>query len=216
MTIQKALKSILLAAVLISTIPYTNDTQAVKTYPYQPMYKPIYRRSNAPEIIGSVILVAGAAAICAGIVALKAHFSYQQGLEQCKILENFRDNPYYDYENLTKDARNQYYDQWAISSTSLSSDYPVVWLEKSATSNKNFLAWMFFNKASTDLSAKLNAALKYLRSISKFQTQKKEYNDKYREQAYRDEKLSIEREKLDIKKEERRDKQPDQSGSRPR
>ncbi|EKD23370.1 MAG: hypothetical protein ACD_82C00091G0001, partial [uncultured bacterium] len=84
------------------------------------------------------------------------------------------------------------------------SDYPVVWLEKQATKNKNTLGcciWKLFDDKYYKLSKNLGEKLNFLRNNAEFAREKKEYNDKCREQNYRDTRLSIEQQRLNISKE---------------
>ena len=165
--------------------------------PYRP-YQP--QTSSTSGIIGAVAVVGIAALAGTAAVAIRAYFANQRAQKQYEILERFKNDPYYDYEKLKDDARNLYFDQWSHSPTSLSGDFPAVWLEKDTTSNKNFLWWMFFSKDMKELSDRLSEVIHHLRNYKPFQADKKEYNDKYRQQSYRDERLSIEREKLNRKK----------------
>ncbi|MFC1841561.1 hypothetical protein ACFLYA_00650 [Candidatus Dependentiae bacterium] len=157
------------------------------------------------ETAASTVLVVGSiVALTSTIIGLKTYFSYQKGKKQYEMLKRFMEDPGYTYENLGDDARNLYFLQWIYSSTSLSNDFPVIWLEKDATANKNLLAWMFFSHNLTGLSRELHSVLQYLRNVDRFKEQRKEYNERYREQNYRDERLSIEREKLALQRYPRR------------
>lgn len=107
----------------------------------------------------------------------------------------------YRYEQLKNKARDMYFDQASPSSTSIDNDYPVVWLEKKATAIKNFLSLMIFSKRMKELSKQMEETLSYLRNFDQFIQEKIEYNEKYRKQAYRDDRLNLEREKISIERE---------------
>jgi len=200
MDIQKTIKQTLILFLLASSCAYSMRIGRPNTYHYP---RPQRRNSTAniitPITVLGIVTLASVAAI-----AVSAYFKYQRAQKQYEILKRFQEDPYYDYEKLKDDARNLYFDQWSHSSTSLSSDYPAVWLEKDTTSNKNFLWWMFFNPELKELSNKLNKLIQHLRNLKQFQKEKKEYNEKYRQQRYRDERISLEREKLNQKKQKRR------------
>lgn len=185
MNINKYIKSFLIISILTSSIITHKETKA----------------NSTDEALATFIILTGAATICTAIVGIKAYLAYHRALKEYAILKEFRDNPYYDYERLTQDARNLYYEHCWSSSTSLSSDYPVVWLEKDATSNKNFLAWMFFIDSLKNISKDLGPVLTHLRNIEYFHHQKKEYNEKYREQRYRDDRISLQRESVNLQRE---------------
>jgi hypothetical protein len=166
-------------------------------------------KANAVEVAADLfvgaIVITGIAAICTGIAGIKVYFAYQRGKEQYRILREFHENPYYTYEQLKTTARNLYYEQtWSPSSISLDSDFPVVWLEKQATHNKNTLGccvWKLFDDKYSRLSKNLGEKLNFLRNHVEFVKEKKEYNDKYREQNYRDTRLSIEQQRLNLSRE---------------
>lgn len=166
-------------------------------------------KANAAEVVADIaigtVLLVGAATICTGIAGVKVYFAYQSGKEQYRILKEFHENPHFTYEQLKNVARNLYYEQsWSPSSISLDSDYPVVWLEKRATKNKNTLGcciWKLFDEKYSRLSRNLGEKLNFLRNNAEFVQEKKEYNEKYREQNYRDTRLSIEQQRLNISRE---------------
>ena len=166
-------------------------------------------KANAAEVAATIVLgavvVTGVAAICTGIAGISVYFAYQNGKEQYRVLKEFHENPYYTYEQLKTTARNLYYEQsWGPSSISLDNDYPVVWLEKQATHNKNTLGcfvWKLFDDKYSRLSRNLGEKLNFLRNHVEFVKDKKEYNDKYREQSYRDTRLSIEQQRLNLSRE---------------
>lgn len=170
----------------------------------------VFTKNNAcsdlykEETIAGLVLVSGAAALCVGLACLKTHSAYQSAKEQFKALQEFHENPDMSYQNLKDLARNLYYRQsWFPSSTSLESDYPVIWLEKAATSNKNLLSivsFVTFNEKLSTLSKNLSQKLNFLRNSKSFIAERAEYNEKLREQNYRESKLSIERQKLDLER----------------
>jgi len=129
-----------------------------------------------------IATTAALTAITSTSIAIKTYFCYTQALRQYKILKAFKEDPEYDYEKLTNDVCDLYYEQWFPSRRSLNTDYPAVWLEESATFNQKLFSWMFFSKACRNISKKLNRALQHLRKIKQFKDEKKECNDKYRKQ----------------------------------
>ncbi|MFC1842549.1 hypothetical protein ACFLYU_02735 [Candidatus Dependentiae bacterium] len=181
---KKSIKTLLIVSLLASSIGITSET-----------------RAGIGDILAPVIAITGLTAIGTGLAALQTYFSYQRGKKQYAMLRDFYDGTL-TYEDLNKAARNHYYDQCSASSTSVSSDYPIIWLEKDATSNKNLLAWVFFMPKLTSLSKDLAIVLNYLRNLEQFQAERKEYNEKHREQSYRDDRIALEKEKVDLQRQQ--------------
>lgn len=199
--LKKITKKLLISSILISSITISQSIQAFRA-------RIVICPSNqvcASDIAASVVFVAGAVSICAGITCINAYFTFQRSKAQYRLLKEFHENPYYSYDNFVLDARELYYEQsWTTSSTSLEFDHPVVWLEKAATANKNFLGcfvWKLFNEELSILGKKMGEKLNFLRKHAAFQADRKEYNEKYREQNYRDTRISIEQQKLNIARE---------------
>ncbi|MFC1841560.1 hypothetical protein ACFLYA_00645 [Candidatus Dependentiae bacterium] len=158
-----------------------------------------------------IALAAGiATTIGAVYVTLKTYFAYQKGrveyetlkafMEKMENLENLElDKHECDqackemYEALEDEALELYHQQWVHPSTSLSNDYPIMWIEKDATSNRNLLAWMFFSHNLTDLSKNLHFVLDFLRHNKAFRQQRREYNKEYRKHNFRNRLLAIQK-----------------------
>jgi len=205
MQINKSIKQAITMSLLVSCLSCTVDVNAIRSrrrYPINGRY-PTNRSSSADIVTSLAALGIGALIATAGI-AVSTYFAYQRAKEQYALLSRFQDDPYYGYDQLKDDARNLYYSKCGSSSTSLSNDYPAIWLEKDATSNKNFLWWMFFSSDMKKLSNNLDSVIRCLRNCEQFKDDRTKYNKAYREQHYRDERLAIEREKLDQKKEQNR------------
>ena len=58
---------------------------------------------------------------------------------------------------------------------------------------------MFFSSDMKKLSKELHTIIKYLRNVDQFTNDRKKYNKQYRQQRYRNEKLAIEKERLNHK-----------------
>lgn len=155
----------------------------------------------AGQIVFGTVIVAGVASSCIGLLHLKAYFAYNSGIKIYQELDQFHSNPCLTYENLKDSARNLYYElNWFPSSTNLYSDYPVIWLEKRATEIKNLLGCcLIFNREWKELSVKLGQKLNFLRNHNAFNKERIEYNDKYREQNYRDSRIALEQQKIALK-----------------
>jgi len=156
--------------------------------------------SSSGNTIKKSLFVTGAvvsiSAICYALARCIGNSIYSDAENVYTILSGFQQNQY-DYKGLTKKARNLYLDKCGYVSSSLTSNYPVVWLAKRAASAKSCLAMMIFSTRMRALSKNLANTLRYLGTeVDQFEKERAEYNEKLREQRYRNSKLAIEREKL--------------------
>ena len=168
------------------------------------------RRYHSKIDTRDILLIAGGVAaislISYGLARWTGNVIYKNALKKYDALAQFQNShgmctEEYRYNQLKTMARSLYYDQINSSSTSLENDYPVVWLEKAATSTKNFLSCMVFSSRMQALSKKINEALKYLRNFEPFIEERRAYNEKFREQSYRNERINLEKEKVSIERE---------------
>ena len=172
---------------LISTLPYNNTAKAIDKREIGEIVKPIFLGFG---IVGIFMIVyeyfigAPDRARC-------------EGLEQAQILERFRDTN--NYRNLQIDScqmysrfGNKYY--WESGDESIRK-FTVVWLEKSARLNVN---WIPYNDP---VRKRLEAALYYLRGDKRFMNEKRLYDEAVKREKARQENFAMEREKINLKKE---------------
>ena len=155
------------------------------------------------DVLRVTAIAAGATVLTSVVVAIKTWLAYEHGLEQCEILEGYRNtNNYRTMENRARHMYHQRYCGFFASSISLEQDHPAVWIEKDASKNKRWLYWMSYLSARFEpIVRRLTTALNYLRGIQRFDTERKVYNKELRKLKYRKDKLSLKRENVNIKRE---------------
>lgn len=127
------------------------------------------------------ICVSGLVATASGYVAIRTYLAYKFGAEQLEALKMLNNNPDYKYENFIISAQNLYYKHTLFpNSTSLYSDHPDIWLEKIATSNKNWLKMFSFFQSLGALSKNLQKELIILRQRKEFRESRIVYNQQLR------------------------------------
>jgi hypothetical protein len=174
-----SIKNFLVASLLISSVGISQNSQA---FPFVTQ-KTIINTSG----IKSLLLVS--AGILAIYLVIKGFRAVDRGPRQAGILENFN-NVHHDYSRLKTDAKHELNDtSWFSPKRSLANNYATQWLEEDARSNKRHLfVPALFSDYYHDVKNRLQDNLKTLNDNPSFIEEEKEYDDKYREQDYRNDK----------------------------
>jgi len=132
--------------------------------------------------VGIAILATPAVLLFLAINQVHKERTYKAAKKQLNILNKFKDTPDYSYANLKSDALDLYLDQtWGSATTSLESDYPIVWLESRARKNANYLQ-NTNNQEMIQLGKNLKNAIQNLLRSESFIKEMEEYRQKYRTQ----------------------------------
>jgi len=121
--------------------------------------------------------------------------------EELQVLNMLKNDPYYSYEELKHGALNLYLDQENAAERSIESEYAIIWLEANARKNAKFLQ-------NTDklelreLGKSLQYATQNLRRHELFIQDLLAYNEKYRAQEYKEEKLANQRRLVTLQKQQ--------------
>ena len=189
MQITKFNKNFLVATLMASSILTTRNINSfilIRTlnHDHEITQTGVSYHINLPQNFATLV-IAASAVTCVGFmgyIGIKTYTAYTHGIEQYEILKEFETNPNYTYENLKTDAGNAYYAQCSNPSTSsLESNYPVMWLVDQATKNSKYLSKFFFIGELNKLSDKLYEKLTFLRNHVEFKREKIEYNEKHRQ-----------------------------------